>query len=170
MEKQGLSKCVFPGRQGRSAQDISLKLDALHQCAMIRLMMSDEIQQQTLFDQIGGSLRLRELVDRFYDLMDLEPEFAGIRGMHPAALDQSRDKLYWFLSGWSGGPDLYIERFGHPRLRARHLPYAIASSERDQWLHCMGLAMRDAGFPEGLQARLLQSFYQTADWMRNREG
>lgn len=133
-------------------------------------MQPEEPQQQTVFDLIGGESRLRELVDRFYDLMDLEPEFAGIRAMHPTPLDSSRDKLYWFLSGWTGGPSLYIERFGHPRLRARHLPFAIASSERDQWLRCMAMAMQDIGLPETLQERLLESFYQTADWMRNREG
>ncbi len=132
--------------------------------------MTTEQSQQNAFDLIGGDIKLRELVDRFYDLMDLEPEFSGIRALHPTPLDSSRDKLYWFLSGWTGGPDLYVERFGHPRLRARHLPYAIASSERDQWLRCMALAMQDAGIEEALQERLMHSFFQTADWMRNREG
>ena len=131
-------------------------------------MTSEETQSPTAFEQIGGDAKLRELVDCFYDLMDLEPEFAGIRAMHPASLDGSRDKLYWFLSGWMGGPSLYIEQFGHPRLRARHLPFAIASSERDQWLRCMALAMQDIGIAEPLQERLMQSFYDTADWMRNK--
>jgi hemoglobin len=133
-------------------------------------MTIEDPQQPSAFELVGGETKVRELVDRFYDLMDLEPEFAGIRGLHPAALDGSRDKLYWFLSGWLGGPSLYIERFGHPRLRARHLPYAIASDERDQWLRCMAWAMQDAGIPENLQQRLMQSFYQTADWMRNKAG
>ena len=133
-------------------------------------MTTDDAQQPSAFELIGGETRLRELVDRFYDLMDLEPEFAGIRVLHPATLEDSRNKLYWFLSGWTGGPNLYIERFGHPRLRARHLPYAIASGERDQWLRCMAWAMQDVGIAEALQERLMQSFYQTADWMRNKEG
>jgi hemoglobin len=133
-------------------------------------MTQDNTQDQVLFDLIGGETKLRELVDRFYDLMDLEPEFAVIRVLHPAALDSSRDKLYWFLCGWTGGPDSYVERFGHPRLRARHLPYPIASTERDQWLRCMAWAMRDIGLSELLQERLLHSFYQTADWMRNKSG
>ena len=124
----------------------------------------------TLYDIIGGEARLRELVDRFYDLMDLEPQFAALRAMHPPTLDGSRDKLFWFLSGWSGGPNHYIERFGHPRLRARHLPFSIASTERDQWLRCMALAMHELDMPEALQERLIHSFFQTADWMRNREG
>lgn len=133
-------------------------------------MTSEEFQEPTAFDLVGGAERLRELVDRFYDLMDLEPEFAGIRAMHPVSLDDSRDKLYWFLSGWLGGPSLYIERFGHPKLRARHLPFTIASAERDQWLRCMALALQDLQIDEGLQERLMQAFYQTADWMRNTHG
>jgi hemoglobin len=130
----------------------------------------DRDDAPTLFDIIGGEARLRELVDRFYDLMDLEPEFADLRAMHPPTLDGSRDKLFWFLSGWSGGPNHYIERFGHPRLRARHLPFSIASKERDQWLRCMALAMHELNMPDTLQERLMQSFFQTADWMRNRHG
>jgi hemoglobin len=126
--------------------------------------------QATAFELIGGEARVRELVDRFYDLMELEPEFHEIRALHPASLEGSRDKLYWFLSGWMGGPNLYVERFGHPRLRARHLPFAIASRERDQWLVCMGRAMQDVGVPPALLERLLESFYGTADWMRNQPG
>jgi hemoglobin len=130
----------------------------------------DHENTPTLFHIIGGEARLRELVDRFYDLMDLEPQFAALRAMHPSTLDGSRDKLFWFLSGWSGGPNHYIERYGHPRLRARHLPFSIASNERDQWLRCMALAMHELDMPEALQERLIHSFFQTADWMRNREG
>jgi hemoglobin len=125
-------------------------------------------QTPTLYDTIGGEGRLRELVDRFYDLMQLEPEFAGIHALHPTPNDSSRDKLFMFLSGWMGGPDLYIERHGHPRLRARHLPYAIGTGERDQWLRAMAWAMEDVGIEEELRLRLMQSFYQTADWMRNK--
>jgi hemoglobin len=133
-------------------------------------MTFEETQQQSAYELIGGETKLRELVDRFYDLMELEPEFSGIRALHPTPLDGSRDKFFWFLSGWTGGPNHYIERFGHPRLRARHLPYAIASSERDQWLRCMAWAMQDVGIDEALQERLMHSFYQTADWMRNKAG
>lgn len=130
----------------------------------------DQDESPTLFEIIGGEARLRELVDRFYDLMDLEPRFADLRAMHPPSLDGSRDKLFWFLCGWSGGPNHYIERFGHPRLRARHLPFSIASKERDDWLRCMAQAMHELDMPQALQERLLHSFLQTADWMRNRHG
>ncbi|HET6786492.1 MAG TPA: group II truncated hemoglobin, partial [Aquabacterium sp.] len=111
---------------------------------------------------------VRSLVDRFYDLMDLEPAYAELRAAHGSTLDEARNKLYWFLSGWLGGPNLYIEQFGHPRLRARHLPFSIGIIERDQWVACMSRAMSELGVDPDLQARLQQSFFQTADWMRNR--
>ncbi len=123
-----------------------------------------------LFVAVGGEPGVRRLVDRFYDLMDTLPEAAGIRALHPPALDSSRDKLAWFLTGWLGGPQRYVERFGHPRLRARHLPFPIAESERDQWLACMRLAMEDVGVSDELAEALMKAFFGTADWMRNRDG
>ena len=133
-------------------------------------MTPDLPEEISLYDRIGGAEKLRALVDRFYDLMTLESEFAGIHAMHPAPNDSSRDKLYWFLSGWMGGPNLYIEQFGHPRLRARHLPYKIGVAERDQWLRCMAWAMQETGIDTALAERLMLSFYDTADWMRNTPG
>jgi hemoglobin len=124
----------------------------------------------TAFDSLGGEARVRALVDRFYDLMAMDDRFAILRAMHPALLDGSRDKLFWFLCGWMGGPDRYVERFGHPRLRARHLPFPIGTVERDQWLTCMAQAMADIGVEPPLFDRLLQAFAGTADWMRNRAG
>jgi hemoglobin len=130
--------------------------------------MSDTPDTPTPYEMVGGESRLRELVDRFYDLMELEPDFAGIHAMHPKPNDSSREKLFMFLSGWLGGPNLFIDKFGHPMLRARHLPFAIGTGERDQWLRCMALAMHEVGIDEELQLRLMQSFYNTADWMRNK--
>lgn len=124
----------------------------------------------SLFDLLGGEPGIRRLVDDFYSIMDGEPDAAGIRALHPPTLDGSRDKFFWFLCGWSGGPDHYIERYGHPRLRARHLPYPIASGERDQWLACMRQAMDRQPWPAALKQRLLASFFETADWMRNQPG
>ena len=124
----------------------------------------------TPYVQLGGEDGVRALVDRFYDLMDLEPQFAGIRVLHPATLDGSRDKLHWFLCGWLGGPNHYIDHFGHPMLRARHMPYAIGISERDQWMACMGLAMHERGVDEALATKLAEAFFGTADWMRNKGG
>jgi hemoglobin len=124
----------------------------------------------TPFTLLGGEPAVRRLVDRFYDLMDLEPAYAGIRRLHPTTLDGSRDKLHWFLCGWLGGPDLYVQRFGHPRLRARHLPFAIGIAERDQWLACMQQAMTECEVDPAMAQRLAQAFFGTADWMRNQGG
>ena len=132
--------------------------------------MAEASPATSAFYALGGESAVRALVDRFYDLMDLEPAYAGIRHLHPTDLGGSRDKLHWFLCGWLGGPDLYVQRFGHPRLRARHLPYAIGLAERDQWLACMAQAMGDQGIDTGLADRLAAAFFNTADWMRNKGG
>jgi hemoglobin len=131
----------------------------------------NEAQQDaaTPYALLGGDAAVRGLVDRFYDLMDKVPEYYGIRKLHPQDLAGSRDKLYMFLSGWLGGPGLYVEKFGHPMLRARHLPFSIGVEERDAWLACMLQAMEDTGVEENLRASLLRAFFGTADWMRNRD-
>ena len=110
---------------------------------------------------------MRRLVESFYDLMDETPEFHAVRKLHPADLGGSRQKLFMFLSGWLGGPQLYVERFGHPQLRARHLPFAITSVERDQWMACMQQTMADTNVNPSLQEALIGAFFQTADFMRN---
>ncbi len=124
----------------------------------------------TPYEMLGGEAAVFGLVDRFYDLMDEVPEYYPIRKLHPATLDGSREKLKLYLSGWLGGPNLYIEQYGHPRLRARHLPYPIGLQERDLWLACMFSAMEEMAMPEALKAKLQESFFGTADWMRNKEG
>jgi len=121
----------------------------------------------TPFEWLGGEERVRALVDRFYDLMDIEPRYAELRASHGSTLNDARQKLHWFLCGWLGGPAHYEERFGHPRLRMRHMPFKIGIAERDQWLACMDQAMAETGVPGDLRERLNQSFFKTADWMRN---
>ena len=122
------------------------------------------------YDLIGGKPVVHALVERFYRVMDEDAAFARIRHLHPADLAHSKEKLYLFLSGWMGGPPLYVEKYGHPMLRRRHMPFPIGSTERDQWMACMLQAMRELQYPEALVERLLQAFYNTADWMRNKGG
>ena len=122
------------------------------------------------FDLIGGDSAVRGMVDRFYDLMDSVPEYYVIRKLHPADLAGSREKLYRFLAGWLGGPQFYVEKYGPPMLRARHLSFAIGLAERDAWLACMKQAMTDCEIAAGLRTGLLDSLFKTADWMRNKEG
>ncbi len=126
--------------------------------------------QLTPYAMLGGEKTVRLLVDTFYDQMDEDPDFFGIRKLHPQSLTGSRDKLFMFLSGWLGGPPLYVDVYGHPRLRARHMPFAIGEAERDQWMACMTRAMVVTGVAEPLRDQLVASFANTADWMRNREG
>lgn len=130
-------------------------------------MTEDVSPEPTPFDRIGGEAAVHRLVDRFYDLMDLEPAYAALRATHGNTLDTARQKLFWFLCGWLGGPAHYEERFGHPRLRMRHMPFSIGILERDQWVACMTQAMDETGVDEELRNRLVQSFFKTADWMRN---
>lgn len=122
---------------------------------------------RTHYERIGGEAKVRQLVRRFYQLMDALPESYGIRKLHPADLGNSEDKLFMFLSGWMGGPQLFIEKFGHPRLRQRHLPFAIGATERDQWMLCMTQAMREVVEDEGLRDELVAALAKVADFMRN---
>ncbi len=122
----------------------------------------------THYERIGGAEKVRALVKRFYQLMDELPESHGIPKLHPASLHGSEEKLYEFLSGWMGGPQLYVEKHGHPMLRARHLPFPIADSERDQWMLCMKQALQDVVEDEKLREELTAAFTKVADHMRNR--
>lgn len=123
---------------------------------------------ETPFAWIGGESQVHALVDRFYDLMDLEPGYAALRAAHGTELANAREKLKMFLTGWMGGPQRYTEQFGHPRLRMRHMPFSIGIAERDQWVACMDQAMQETAIDDALRTRLKASFMQTADWMRNR--
>ena len=127
----------------------------------------------TPFEWIGGETHVKALVERFYDVIDLDERYSALRAAHPGPLDNARQKTFWFLCGWLGGPQYYTERFGHPMLRMRHMPQqtgggSIGIKERDQWLACMDQAMVETGVDEALRGRLNTSFFQTADWMRNK--
>src|SRR4029453_3746221 len=101
-------------------------------------MESQEKPHATPFEWIGGEEKVQALVDRFYDLMDLEPRYAALRAAHGTHLERARQNLFWFLCGWLGGPQHYTDRFGHPRLRMRHMPFKIGILGRDQGPPCLG--------------------------------
>lgn len=126
--------------------------------------------QISLYDLIGGETGLRTLVERFYDLVESAPEAAQLRALHAQSLNQSREKLFMFLSGWSGGPSLYIEKYGRPALRMRHAPFSIGDLERDQWIWCMNKALDESQIDPLTVANLKSRFAEVADFMRNREG
>ncbi|MCE1186393.1 MAG: group II truncated hemoglobin [Rhodocyclales bacterium] len=122
----------------------------------------------TPYTEFGGEAAIQNLVHRFYTLMDTLPEAWELRQMHPADLAGSEQKLFMYLSGWLGGPPLFEQAFGHPRLRARHMPFAIDSQARDQWLMCMDLALKEC-IPAGpLRDKIQEAIVGLADHMRNR--
>ncbi|MHB0990822.1 MAG: group II truncated hemoglobin [Burkholderiales bacterium] len=122
------------------------------------------------YQQIGGADGIKQLVARFYALMDEIPEARTIRALHPSDLTQSRARLFMFLSGWLGGPQLYAERYGHPRLRQKHQPFPIGEAERDAWMLCMTRALDEQAIAPPLRERLAQAFFKTADFLRNIQG
>lgn len=132
--------------------------------------IEESMPYATIYEWIGGEDKVKALADKFYDLMDLEPAYAHLRSLHRPDLQHSRDTLFWFLCGWTGGPRYYEERYGHPRLRMRHLDVSIGIRERDEWVACMDQAMQECGLDPALQKRLHESFLYTADFMRNQSG
>ena len=121
----------------------------------------------SLYEALGGEGPIRKICDRFYDFMEELPEARDVLALHPPDLTESRNKFYWFLVGWMGGPQLFVERFGHPRLRARHLPFKIDSKARDQWMLCMEKTLELEISNEEIRGQLLATFARLADHMRN---
>lgn len=130
--------------------------------------LSPAAEPKSVYTRLGGEAAVRALVERFYVLMDELPEAQGVRRLHPASLERSADSLFKFLSGWFGGPPLYTRERGHPRLRMRHLPFAIGAAERDQWLRCMRQALAEQVADAPLHAAVEQAFAGMAEHMINR--
>ncbi len=126
------------------------------------------MNSETLYQRIGGENTVRAIVHRFYQLMDELPEAWELRKIHPEDLSGSEQKLFMYLSGWLGGPQLYVERYGHPRLRARHMPFAVDSQARDQWMMCMKIALEERVSEGDLREELLKPLGDLADFMRNK--
>lgn len=128
--------------------------------------MTDNITK-TPYELMGGEPVISSLVDRFYFYMNTLPEVGGIRKMHAESLSNANEKLFKFLSGWLGGPDLFVQEFGHPMLRRRHLLFAITQSERDQWMFCMNKAIAEVSMDTKVKKSLLQALDQLATHMIN---
>ena len=126
-----------------------------------------QVISSNLYDALGGELVVHRLAHRFYELMDELPEVHALRQIHPETLESSAQTLFEFLSGWLGGPSLYIEKHGHPRLRMRHFPYAIDEVKRNEWMLCMRLALTEVVSDRYLRDALVEAFSQMADHMIN---
>ena len=123
--------------------------------------------EQSPYEQLGGEEGLHRLVDRFYEIMDTDPSVKETRDLHSTRLGGANKKLFMFLSGWLGGPNLYIEAFGHPRLRRRHMDFKIGQREAEQWMQCMKQALKDENIAPELAAHLETALTNTAQHMRN---
>jgi hemoglobin len=123
----------------------------------------------TEYDFLGGDRGIHALVSEFYRQMDTLPATKQIRDMHPTDLSESIQKLYEFLSGWLGGPQLYVQKRGHPRLRMRHFHFPIGTAESEQWLLCMDKALEVQKVPETRRRLLMDAFRKVANHMINQE-
>ena len=132
---------------------------------------ANQATPQSLYEMFGAepyaTEKIREIVEAFYDVMDQDVKAKTIRAMHPKDLTSSRERLFMFLVGWTGGPQLYVERFGHPFLRRKHLPFKIGAEERDQWIYCMTKAMLNLKIDEIKIKALMNALYPLADFMCN---
>ena len=125
------------------------------------------MKNHNIYDLLGGEPMIQKIAYTFYDVMSVLPEAKELLAMHPSDLTNSKKKLFMFLSGWLGGPQLFEKNFGHPRLRARHMTFQIDKSARDQWMLCMTMAFEQLQIQEPLRSELLHSLLKLADHMRN---
>ena len=120
-----------------------------------------------MYQAFGGADGVCTLTDRFYDLMELEPQYRALRNMHGEDMTLIREKLYEFFSGWLGGPQLFVEKYGHPQLRARHMPFAANMQVRNEWIACFAQAMSELEIDKELAEPVLIQIFAMADWCRN---
>jgi hemoglobin len=123
--------------------------------------------RQTPYDMLGGESGVRALANAFYDAMDKLEDARDIRAMHGADLGEIKEKLFEYLSGWLGGPPLYVKKYGGFCLTKPHAKYAIGEKERDQWLRCMDQALQDVNAPAELREAARKPFFRIADTVRN---
>jgi len=134
---------------------------------MTETLASPPVAIDSVYTRLGGEPAIRALVGRFYALMDELPEPYTVRRLHPESLAGSADSLFKYLSGWFGGPPLYIRERGHPRLRVRHAPYAIGAVERDEWMLCMRKALAEQVADKALREAVDSAFTGMAEHMVN---
>ncbi len=121
----------------------------------------------SLYDRVGGHAGVREFTERLYAAMERLPQAREVRAMHGDDLGRVVESVYRFLSGWLGGPDLYVASHGPPRLRRKHLAFPIGGRERDQWLLCARTALQEMDLDEDTRQAVYQPLAAMADHLRN---
>ena len=132
-------------------------------------MSNNETDKPSLYDRLGGARGLRSYVDRFYEIMQSDPEAEAIWTLHRRPLDDLKDRLVLFLSGFVGGPVVYPQKYGAPMMRARHLPFPIGVAERNAWLNCAYRAIAETFGDDGAARQFGEGLTRFAEHMRNRE-
>lgn len=127
----------------------------------------ENASHNTPYYLIGGEMKVRELANSFYDIMETDPLAAELLAIHPQPLDRIRHVFFLYLTMWLGGPDDFQQQFGHPRLRARHLPFTVSPELKDQWMYCMRKAMFKTVDDLALAQKLLTALDQLAEHMIN---
>lgn len=124
-----------------------------------------------MYEKIGGLEAIEKLVNDFYEIMSTDPVAEDCFATHSGRdIRESAEKLKFFLSGWTGGPQLYLEKYGHPRLRMRHFPFTIGPKEADQWIYCMRKALLKSEIDPGVQEQLLNAFLQVTAMLTENRG
>jgi hemoglobin len=122
------------------------------------------VTETTVFEVVGGQPFFDALVERFYVRVEVD---ATLRPLYPTDLTPGMRSLALFLGQYFGGPPTYSEEKGHPRLRMRHAPFAIAEAERDAWLTAMLAALAESGAPEVAKAMMRDYFTMASTAMIN---
>ncbi|MFN3622489.1 MAG: group II truncated hemoglobin [Hyphomicrobium sp.] len=128
-------------------------------------------RQASLYDLVGGEDGLRNLVETFYDIVEFEPEGRALHVLHLRGhgVAHSRIEQLNFLSGFLGGPKLYVQKYGHSDVRQMHEHVEINAEAKDAWLNCMSIAIDRVGLPADIKARLMAPFTRVATILVNRE-
>jgi hemoglobin len=124
-------------------------------------------QPVTPYSLMGGEPAILSLVDRFYFYMDTLPEASEVRSLHQTDLSSAKSKLFKFLSGWLGGPDLFAQEYGHPRLKQRHFPFKVTEQGSKEWMLCMNKALYEVAMPDELRKNIKQALQDLATHMIN---
>lgn len=130
--------------------------------------MSATPKKVTPYELLGGEAAVRHLVGRFYDLMDELPEARELRAMHAADLKPMRERLFEFMTGWFGGPNLYFQRADAKCLGSAHQPFAIDAAMRDQWRLCMTRALDELVIEPELRQLIDAALERVTEALRNR--
>jgi hemoglobin len=118
-----------------------------------------ETSAVSIYERLGGEKALMHLVDQFYTRVQKHPLLAP---HFPENIQPVSDKQFLFLSQFFGGPALYSDLYGHPMMRARHMPFPITSERADAWLECMNEALIEIKIDKLLQAAIMERLKGTA--------